>query len=218
MTGFDPECGGIVSHRNAAGYRADAVARHVDAAHGAQTGVTMSIGHHDRRWSVRPSALRLSAFGWRAAEARLPRRRLVQMAGPLIAGGMWLARSPVNAQSGPLTEHDRAAFREIISRQIEAFRADDGERAFSYASPGVRQMFGSAESFMTMVRSGYRPVYRPQSFRFGAVETLDELYVQRVRLIGPDGAKVVALYMMERQPDGTWRIAGCYLVEDDKSV
>ena len=135
----------------------------------------------------------------------------------MVASGIWPAVS--RAETAMLSELDRAMFRDIISRQIEAFRADDGERAFSFASPGIRRMFGTAESFMAMVRSGYRPVYRPQRFSFGAIETSDGLYMQRVHLVGPDGARVAALYLMERQPDGTWRIAGCHLVdEDDRSA
>jgi hypothetical protein len=30
-------------------------------------------------------------------------------------------------------------------------------------------------------------------------------------VIGPDGQPALALYAMERQPDGSWRIAGCTL-------
>jgi len=34
---------------------------------------------------------------------------------------------------------------------------------------------------------------------------------QRVLLVGPDGVPVVADYLMQRQPDGSWRINGCIL-------
>jgi hypothetical protein len=36
---------------------------------------------------------------------------------------------------------------------------------------------------------------------------------QKVTFIGPDGGAALALYDMEHEPDGTWRIAGCSLVE-----
>ena len=32
-------------------------------------------------------------------------------------------------------------------------------------------------------------------------------------ILGPDGQNYEAVYTMERQPDGTWRINGCYLVK-----
>ena len=37
--------------------------------------------------------------------------------------------------------------------------------------------------------------------------------MQRVELVGPDGHGATALYTMEREADGTWRISGCSLVE-----
>src|SRR5690242_13491126 len=53
---------------------------------------------------------------------------------------------------------DRAHFQEVISRQISAFKADDGAAAFGFASPDLQAKFGNAAVFMEMVRSGYAPV------------------------------------------------------------
>ena len=36
--------------------------------------------------------------------------------------------------------------------------------------------------------------------------------VQEVLFIGPDGAAVIGYYIMERQPDGSWKIDGVQLV------
>ena len=36
----------------------------------------------------------------------------------------------------------------------------------------------------------------------------------KVFLVGPDGKSYVALYTLQRQPDGSWRINGCTLIED----
>ena len=117
------------------------------------------------------------------------------------------------------TAADRAAFVRTIEGQLDAFRADDGSAAFSFASPGIQGLFGSPDTFMDMVRSGYRAVYRPRSTRFlNAVET-PRGPVQRVLFVGPDGRPVIAEYQMERQPDGTWRIDGVILTEvDDGAV
>lgn len=110
---------------------------------------------------------------------------------------------------------DRAAIQRVISDQIAAFRRDDGEAAFSFASPGIQRMFGNAETFMAMVRGGYQPVYRPRAFAFQDLVIIDGHLVQPVAVVGPDGQRVTALYHMERQPDGTWRISGCHLVEPE---
>ena len=88
---------------------------------------------------------------------------------------------------------------------------DDAAAAFAFASPDIRQQFATPEHFMAMVRKSFRPVYRPRSYSFGAPALLDGVPVQPVRVIGPNGHGTVALYQMERQPDGSWRIAGVTL-------
>ena len=107
---------------------------------------------------------------------------------------------------------DHAAIEGVISQQIEDFQRDDGAAAFAFASPELQTMFGDPARFMGMVRSGYQPVYRPRSFTFGDVVENDGRIVQEVGVIGPDGVPRMALYTMEQQPDGSWRIAGCQLV------
>jgi len=39
--------------------------------------------------------------------------------------------------------------------------------------------------------------------------------VQEVVLIGPNGQEWLALYAMEQQPDGSWKIAGVRLVRQE---
>ena len=115
------------------------------------------------------------------------------------------------AQAPPISADDRAAIRGVIQGQVEAFRRDDSDAAFSYASPAIRGLFGQPEIFMDMVRQGYQPVYRPQAFEFGEIVTLHGLITQKVHIVGPDGRLVTAYYPMTRLPDGSWRIDGCYL-------
>jgi hypothetical protein len=116
---------------------------------------------------------------------------------------------PAAAQE--LSDGDRKAIRDVIGRQVEAFRRDDGDAAFSLASPDVQRLFGTSETFMTMVRNGYRPVYRPRVFEFGDIVEFNGQLAQKVRVVGPDGRRVTAIYPMMRLPDGSWRIDGCFL-------
>ncbi|HQS18886.1 DUF4864 domain-containing protein [Reyranella sp.] len=125
-----------------------------------------------------------------------------------LLGALLALALPAQAQ---VSEPDRSAIRDVIERQIEAFRRDDGAAAFGYASPSIQGMFGSPDTFMDMVRQGYRPVYRPRAVEFREIVTLQGMVTQKVHVIGPDGRPVTALYPMSRQADGTWRIEGCYL-------
>jgi hypothetical protein len=64
------------------------------------------------------------------------------------------------------TQADWSAIREVIRAQIDAFRQDKDEFAFSYATPGIREQFKTAENFMHMVKTSYPAVYRPTSVAF----------------------------------------------------
>ena len=120
--------------------------------------------------------------------------------------------APASADdAAALDTGDRAAIRAVVEQQLAAFQRDDGGAAFGLASPTIQQQFRSPDNFMRMVRTGYLPVYRPREVEFGALATIDGDIVQRVELVGPDGKPAVALYVMQRQPDGSWRINGCFL-------
>jgi ketosteroid isomerase-like protein len=118
---------------------------------------------------------------------------------------------------------DRAAIQAVIRAQIEAFKKDDAARAFSFAAPGIRQVFQTPERFIEMVKTGYAQIYRPLKVEFGPASrstgTLQQVR-QIVNLVGLDGKKAVAYYLMERQPDGSWKIGGVQLelVEGDQTI
>ena len=107
---------------------------------------------------------------------------------------------------------DRAAIRSVIARQIEAFRRDDAETAFGFAAPGIQQQFGTPGRFLDMVRRAYPAVHRPRAMEFTGLRLGEGAVVQEVELVGPDGALQLALYTMEWDAAGAWRIAACTLV------
>src|SRR5215207_4585263 len=125
-----------------------------------------------------------------------------------------LAFMSVAAFAQSISETEKTEFQRIITAQISAFRADDGPTAYSFAAPVVRNIFPTPEIFMSMVKRGYSPVYRPQSFNFTEA-LIDPMGrpAQKMLVVGPDGKTYEALYSMEKQPDGTWRISGCTLLE-----
>ena len=125
-----------------------------------------------------------------------------------------LAFMSVAAFAQSISETEKTEFQRIIAAQISAFRADDGPRAYSFAAPVVRNIFPTPEIFMSMVKRGYPQVYRPQSFNFTEA-LIDPMGrpAQKMLVVGPDGKTYEALYSMEKQPDGTWRISGCTLLE-----
>lgn len=106
---------------------------------------------------------------------------------------------------------DARAIRTVIEAQLDAFRRDDAQAAFSHAAPAVRKAFRTAERFIDMVKDGYAILYRPATVHFLPPAIIGGETIQAVRVIGPDGEVKVALYSMEKQPDGSWKIRACDL-------
>lgn len=131
----------------------------------------------------------------------------------------WQAPAVRAEEGAPLPPDDAAAIRKVIEDQISAFRRDDSNGAFAYASPVIQDRFQTPENFMAMVRTAYPQVYRPQDLEFQNLADSQQGPIQEVIVVGPDGVPVMALYVMEQQPDGSWRINGCYLARiPDQSV
>ena len=118
-----------------------------------------------------------------------------------------LARA--DSPSAPVGQPDKTAIEAVISHQLGAFHRDDGQAAFSDASPMIQEMFHDPGTFMEMVKTGYLPVYRSSHVEFRDLGMIDGKLIQQVYMVGPDGVAVLALYEMQRQPDGSWRINGC---------
>jgi hypothetical protein len=133
-----------------------------------------------------------------------------------VALVLWIGMGAARAADLPsdVAAADRDAIQHVIQQQMDAFRHDNGPAAFAFASPGIQAQFGrDPENFMAMVRRGYQPVYRPRSTEFGPVTTEGGQVVQRVEVVGSDGVSREALYFMEHESDGSWRISGCLLTE-----
>jgi hypothetical protein len=142
---------------------------------------------------------------------KLPRRALLRVA--LLAV---TAPRLALAQSQPsLPVSEASAVRAVVRAQLDAFAADDAVRAFSYAADGIRDRFGSAGQFMQMVRGSYPMVVRPAAVTFLAPRRADAQVLQPVQLTDREGRMWLALYSLQPQPDGGWRISGCQVIAND---
>lgn len=104
---------------------------------------------------------------------------------------------------------DKQQTRAVIEAQLEAFKQGDSAKAFSYATPNIQTMFGDADTFMQMVRDGYDVVYRPASVRFVKFETDGMNALHAVQMIDRQKTLWNVYYVLQKRPDGTWRISSC---------
>ena len=125
-----------------------------------------------------------------------------------IVSGLALLLLPLTAGAvGAQSAKDSArAAAEPVVRQLEAFRRDDYDTAYTFASDEIRLQFDRPR-FEIMVRSGY-----PEIARSIFADVLDAelqsggLAYVTVRIRGANGQTVEALYEMVWQ--GVWRING----------
>jgi hypothetical protein len=110
---------------------------------------------------------------------------------------------PAQAQEAPI--------RETIQKQLDAFLADDFARAFTFASPNIKSLFGTPENFGAMVRNGYPMVYRPAEVEMGELREIAGNLWQRVRIVDQAGAAWLLDYMMIETPEG-WQINAVQLL------
>jgi hypothetical protein len=94
-----------------------------------------------------------------------------------------------------LTGKTTAAFRTSI-------RLGEGVEAFGY---------------LRIVRDHYEPVYRHRDVEFGDFSDRDGKYEQTLTIVDDDNNVWTAIYMLDREPDGTWRTSGCVLVKSVES-
>ena len=113
---------------------------------------------------------------------------------------------------------DVATAQSVIRAQEQAFGHDDAAAAYSYAAPAIREIFPAPDIFMSMVQNGYAPVYRHKSFEFGDSKSEGNSIAQRVHIIDANGEAWEALYTLEQQSDGSYKITGCSLLKTGQAV
>jgi len=131
-----------------------------------------------------------------------------------IASGLAAGPRAGNAQSAD----EQSAIVDVIQNQLSAFQRDDGPGAYRFAAPNIQTIFPTADVFMEMVRRGYGFLIDPAAVEFLDVRAEGGDLYQAVRVIDRDGKRRIAIYRMERQEDGSWKIAAVYITEDPQAA
>ncbi|MDH4392031.1 MAG: DUF4864 domain-containing protein [Aquabacterium sp.] len=133
----------------------------------------------------------------------------------LLGAGIALLAAASPAMAAVLAPPEARAVRAVVEAQLRAMADGDAERAFSYAAPAIRAQFGGAQRFMAMVASSYPMVIRPAATAFfQPTQDSDGDVLQVVQLRDGAGQRWRASYLLARQADGAWRIAGCVVAAD----
>lgn len=112
---------------------------------------------------------------------------------------------PMQAQDSPIQD--------TIQNQLDALRSEDFDRAFGYASPNIKGMFGTVENFEAMVKRGYPMVWQHQSVQMLELRTIAGNLWQRVMITDLTGRTFLLDYMMVESAAG-WQINAVQLLQN----
>lgn len=105
-----------------------------------------------------------------------------------------------------VSDKDIQAVQLVIGNQISALKTGDGDSAYFYAAPNVKQAFPSAANFINMVQQGYKPLYQHRSFVFGK-HTLSNGEIYQELIITDETRKLWQfIYTLSRQEDSSWKV------------
>lgn len=104
-----------------------------------------------------------------------------------------------------------ADIQSVIRSQTEALLKDDFATAFTFASPTIKGLFGTADNFGMMVRQGYPMVYRPADVTMLELREVAGNLWQRVMITDQQGRTHLLDYQMVQTAEG-WQINGVQLL------
>ncbi len=124
--------------------------------------------------------------------------------GRLVLAVMLLARA---ASAATQADPDAEAAGRIVMQQLDAFRRDDFDTAFGFASAEIHELFDRPR-FEAMVRTGYPEIAHSVSAVIDGSQRGPggRLYLL-VRVRGANGQALQAVYEMVLE-NGRWRING----------
>jgi hypothetical protein len=138
-------------------------------------------------------------------------RRAILALLALATFGIWLPALPAPPGPPKLANAEWKAIKKVIGDQRNALVAGEAAKAYGHAAPGIRAQFGTPEIFLAMVQTAYGPLISARYTEFLEGAVIDGEVIQPLRLVAPDNTVQVALYTMEKQKDGRWKISGCVL-------
>ena len=165
-------------------------------------GLATVIGGQVTHTAVRTAGLTNPAM---ITEPVLSKRTLV----PARVGWLEKTAPPSLARSLGLSDIEQHRIREAIRGQIRALAARDAERAFAYLAPVTKDYFSEGTAFLRKLMVQIRPLVDASGYTFTDVGREATDAIQNVVLTDNEGREWLALFTLERQPDGSWGIKSC---------
>lgn len=117
------------------------------------------------------------------------------------------------AAANEVSQEDQLAIKAVVESQLAALADDNADAAFALATADTRSRLRNSDTFLQIIKQQFTPIYRHQRALFSAPEVIAGRMVQIVRLTDTESSVWLAIYQMQKESDGQWKIAGCRLIE-----
>ena len=116
-----------------------------------------------------------------------------------------------------ISESDKAAIRQLIEKQLQAFQQQDEATAFSLTSPTIQKNFARQE-FMKAIAEKYSALTRPRSIMFRGFTLVKNFPALVSTVMDREGTLSQGIFIVQHQQDCSWRIHGYELIPMDEKI
>ena len=116
-----------------------------------------------------------------------------------------------------ISESDKAAIRQLIEKQLQAFQQQDEATAFSLTSPTIQKNFARQE-FMKAIAEKYSALTRPRSIMFRGFTLVNNFPALVSTVMDRQGTLSQGIFIVQHQQDYSWRIHGYELIPMDEKI
>ena len=116
-----------------------------------------------------------------------------------------------------ISESDKATIRQLIEKQLQAFKQNDEETAFSLTSPTIQRQC-NLQDFIKTVKNKYHAIIKPRSIMFRGFTLVDDFPALVATIMDQEGNLAQAIFVVQQQRDYSWRIHGYELVSINEKI
>ena len=116
-----------------------------------------------------------------------------------------------------ISENDKIAIRQLIEKQLSAFRQKDEATAFALTSPTIQQRYGQ-NNFINTIESSYDAIIKPRSIMFQGFTLVNNYPALVSMIMNQAGELSQGIFIVQHQPDYSWRIHGYELLSIDEKI
>ena len=106
-----------------------------------------------------------------------------------------------------ITENDKIAIRTLVEKQVEAFRKNDLNTAFSLTVFEIQEKL-EPDDFMARVSEKYYPIVKHKSLMFQGFTLVNDYPALVAMIMDCSGKLIQAIFIVKYQQGFGWRICG----------